>query len=61
MNGQVPHRHQQAYHRLAQLALFSLLVIFPVLLAGCATDREAQQNATPTVSGSVSIGATKHF
>lgn len=61
MNDREPHLHREAAHKLARIALFSLLVILPVLLAGCATDRESQQNAAPTVSGSVSIGAAKHF
>ncbi len=61
MSGKEPHLHRQAVLKLARIALLGLLVILSALLAGCATGREAQQTETPTVSGSISIGATKHF
>ena len=61
MSVKEPHLHRQAVHKLARITLLGLLVTLPALLAGCATGREAQQTATPTVSGSISIGAAKHF
>ena len=61
MNGKEPHLHRQTNQKLARLALFGLMVILPVLLAGCASNRETQQNASPTVGGYISVGTAKSF
>jgi len=47
--------------KIRAVGMLTLLTIFPALLSGCATSREAQQSAAPTVSGSVSVGMEKSF
>ena len=61
MNSNLPYLHRQPTHKFAWVTLFGLLVILPALLAGCATSRDSQQSAAPTVSGSVSVGVGKSF
>jgi hypothetical protein len=41
--------------------MFILLVVFSVLVSGCATSRDSQQSAAPTVNGYISTGAEKNF
>jgi len=41
--------------------MFILLIIFAALVSGCATSRDSQQSAAPTVGGYISTGAEKNF
>jgi hypothetical protein len=40
---------------------FILMMFLPALVSGCASGRGSQQSSTPTVSGSISTAAEKHF
>jgi uncharacterized lipoprotein YajG len=46
------------------MTLFRILFLMIVLVAmfsGCATNQNSQQSTSPTVSGSISVGAQKNF